>query len=58
MKILTAHQMRNIDRRAISRYHVPGLILMENDGRVVVEHLLESLEDDMDDAAVAIVCGK
>jgi len=58
MKILTAHQMRNIDRRAISRYHVPGIILMENAGRVVVEHLLESLKDDMDDMAVAIVCGK
>ena len=30
VKILTAHQMRNIDRRAISRYHVPGLLLMED----------------------------
>jgi hydroxyethylthiazole kinase-like uncharacterized protein yjeF len=58
MKILTAHQMRNIDRRAISRYHIPGLVLMENAGRAVVEHLLESLGDELDDASVAIVCGK
>ena len=58
MKILTAHQMRNIDRRAISRYHVSGLVLMENAGRAVVEHLLESLGDELDDANVAVVCGK
>jgi hydroxyethylthiazole kinase-like uncharacterized protein yjeF len=58
MKILTAHQMRNIDRRAISRYHIPGLVLMENAGRAVVEHLLEALDEELDDARVAIVCGK
>jgi NAD(P)H-hydrate epimerase len=49
--------MRNIDRRAISRYHVPGLLLMENAGRAVVEHMLDDLEE-LDAAAVAIVCGK
>lgn len=58
MKILTAHQMRNIDHRALSRYHLPGIVLMENAGRAVVEHILESLEDELDDAAVAIICGK
>jgi NAD(P)H-hydrate epimerase len=57
MKILTAHQMRNIDRRTISRYHIPGLILMENAGRAVVEHLLDDLEE-VEDAAIAVVCGK
>ncbi len=57
MKILTAHQMRNIDRRAISRYHVPGLVLMENAGRSVVEHLLDDL-DGVEDSAIAVVCGK
>ena len=58
MKVLTAHQTRNIDHRAMSRYHMPGLVLMENAGRAVVEHILDSLEEDLDDAAVAIVCGK
>ncbi len=58
MKVLTAHQMRNIDHRAMSRYHMPGLVLMENAGRAVVEHILDSLDEDLDDAAVAIVCGK
>lgn len=57
MKILTAHQMRNVDRRAISRYHVPGIVLMENAGRAVVEHLLEVVEE-MDEPQVAVVCGK
>ncbi|MFQ5669134.1 MAG: NAD(P)H-hydrate dehydratase [Acidobacteriota bacterium] len=57
MKILTAHQMRNIDRRAVSRYHIPGLVLMENAGRSVVEHLLETVED-LEEASIAVVCGK
>ncbi|MFQ5718954.1 MAG: NAD(P)H-hydrate dehydratase [Acidobacteriota bacterium] len=57
MKILTAHQMRNIDRRAISRFQVPGIVLMENAGRAVVEHLLDVVEE-MDHPEIAVVCGK
>ena len=37
MKIVTAAEMRNIDRRASDEYGVPSLILMENAGIRVVE---------------------
>ncbi|MCU1350133.1 MAG: hypothetical protein JWO56_3163, partial [Acidobacteria bacterium] len=30
MKILTAEQMRNIDRRATESFGVPSIVLMEN----------------------------
>lgn len=56
MKILTARQMRTIDRRATERYGVAGLVLMENAGRAVVEHLLAS-DAKLASRRVAVVCG-
>lgn len=37
MKIATREQVREIDRRAIEDYKIPGLVLMENAGRSVAE---------------------
>ncbi|MBS4021628.1 MAG: NAD(P)H-hydrate dehydratase [Dethiobacter sp.] len=37
MDIVTANQMREIDRRAIAEFAIPGIILMENAGLRVVE---------------------
>src|SRR5438128_1980787 len=54
MKILTAEQMRNIDRRAIDRFGVPSIVLMENAALAVVDAILEhyaSIE------RAAIFCG-
>ncbi|MDQ3440933.1 MAG: NAD(P)H-hydrate epimerase, partial [Planctomycetota bacterium] len=34
---LTRAQMREIDRRAIEEYHIPGIVLMENAARSVVD---------------------
>ena len=42
MKIVTAEQMRNIDRKAIIEYGIPGIVLMENAGIRTVE-LIEDL---------------
>ena len=56
MKILTARQMRTIDRRATERYGVAGLVLMENAGRAVVEHLLGS-DPELSSRRIAVVCG-
>src|SRR5436190_11657240 len=41
MKILTAEQMRNIDRRATDRFGIPSLVLMENAAIAVVDAIFE-----------------
>src|SRR5438477_2596018 len=41
MKILTAEQMRNIDRRATERFGVPSIVLMENAALAVLDAIFE-----------------
>src|SRR5262245_47807322 len=40
MKVVTAEQIRDLDRRAMDEGGIPGVVLMENAGRAVVEVLL------------------
>jgi NAD(P)H-hydrate epimerase len=54
MKILTADQMRNIDRRAIERFGVPSIVLMENAAIAVVDAIFAHYPNS---ERVAIVCG-
>jgi len=54
MKSLTRTAVREIDRRAIDEYGLPGIVLMENAGRGAAE-LLHGFASG---ATVAIVCGK
>ncbi len=54
---LGRNEIREIDRKAIKEYEIPGLILMENAGRNVSEEVLKMLSD-IDKARVAIFCGK
>jgi NAD(P)H-hydrate epimerase len=56
VKILTAAQMREVDRRTIER-GIPGLILMENAGNRVVDFLRETFAP-LSQQRVVIVCGK
>jgi len=56
-KALTREEMRELDRKAIEEYKIPGIILMENAGRNVAEEVLKML-DDPHQAKVAILCGK
>jgi NAD(P)H-hydrate epimerase len=56
-KVLNRDETRAIDRKAIEEYEVPGIILMENAGRNVVEEILKMLPD-ANKAKVAIFCGK
>lgn len=56
MKVLTAAQMRAVDRRTIEG-GIPGLILMENAGSRVVEFLLETFAP-LTRHRVVILCGK
>lgn len=52
---LKRNQLREIDRRAIEDYHIPGIVLMENAARSFVELL--STHVDPRDLSVTIVCG-
>lgn len=54
MKILNAGQMRNIDRRAIDRFGVPSIVLMENAAIAVVDAIFAHYPNS---ERVAIVCG-
>ena len=56
MKILTAAEMREVDRLTIER-GIPGLILMENAGSRVVDFLRETFEP-LSKHRVVVVCGK
>jgi NAD(P)H-hydrate epimerase len=57
MKVLTAAQMREIDRRASAEFGVAGLTLMENAGARVVETMVET-HSGLRDGVVAVLCGK
>ncbi|HZT28304.1 MAG TPA: NAD(P)H-hydrate dehydratase [Bryobacteraceae bacterium] len=56
MKILTAAQMREVDRRTIER-GIPGLVLMENAGQRVVELLAEKFAP-LSSQRIVVLCGK
>jgi hydroxyethylthiazole kinase-like uncharacterized protein yjeF len=56
MKVLTAAQMRDVDRRTME-LGIPGLILMENAGHRVVE-FLGSKFDPLDQQRIVVLCGK
>ncbi len=56
MKILTAAEMREVDRLTMER-GIPGLILMENAGSRVVDFLLETFHP-LGDERIVVICGK
>jgi NAD(P)H-hydrate epimerase len=57
MRILSAEQMREADRRTIDDLGIPSLVLMENAGRQVVA-AMEAFFQDLAERQVAIICGK
>jgi hydroxyethylthiazole kinase-like uncharacterized protein yjeF len=57
MKIVTAEQMRNIDRRAVKDFGIPGLVLMENAAAAIMAEM-EKFFDGLDGMRVGILCGK
>src|SRR5690242_16775651 len=52
--ILTREQCRELDRRAMEEFGVPGIVLMENAGRGMAELLLRLDSTD----PIVICCGK
>ena len=56
-KALTREEMRELDKKAIEEYKIPGIILMENAGRNVAEEVFQMI-DNPQKVKVAILCGK
>src|SRR5262245_49180625 len=54
MKIVTAEEMRAIDRATTEKYGIPSLTLMENAGTAVAEFAQKHFDFD----SVCAVCGK
>ncbi|MGR3220496.1 MAG: NAD(P)H-hydrate epimerase [Candidatus Anammoxibacter sp.] len=50
-------EMRELDRKAIEDYEIPGILLMENAGRNVAEEVMKMLDKDSN-RKIAIICGK
>src|SRR5256885_1123068 len=57
MRVLTAAQMREADRRTIEDVGIPSLVLMENAGGQVVA-AIEAIHTDLLDRQVAVLCGR
>src|SRR3990172_12905985 len=57
MKVATAQQMREIDRKAIEEWKMPGVILMENAGINVLSYM-EKYFGDLKGARISIIAGK
>ncbi|HXN46872.1 MAG TPA: NAD(P)H-hydrate epimerase, partial [Bryobacteraceae bacterium] len=56
MKVLTAAQMREVDRRTIE-VGIPAIVLMENAGHRVVEFLAETFAP-LASQRIVVLCGK
>lgn len=57
MKLLSAEQMRELDRQAIEECGLPGVVLMENAGRAATEQLLRRFAE-LAPGPVLILAGK
>lgn len=57
MKVLTASEMREVDRLTTERYGIPSLTLMENAGRGVAEFVRARFQH-LERRNIVIVCGK
>ena len=61
MHSLSREQIRQMDRRAIEEFGIPGIVLMENAGRQVSDVVLDVINDELHliphDASIAVLCG-
>ncbi|MEO5860196.1 MAG: NAD(P)H-hydrate epimerase, partial [Pyrinomonadaceae bacterium] len=57
-KVLTAAQMRRVDRLTTERYGIPSLILMENAAHAVARVITDKLGGSVKDKSILILCGK
>ncbi len=57
-KIVTAEEMREIDRLTTERYGIPPLLLMENAAHAASNVIVEKLGGSVEGQSVLILCGK
>ncbi|HEX9996972.1 MAG TPA: NAD(P)H-hydrate dehydratase [Abditibacterium sp.] len=57
MKVFTAQQMRDFDKKAVEEYGIPTIVLMENAALRVVE-FLEAKFSPLREKKIVILCGK
>lgn len=57
MKLVTAQEMRNIDKRAMEEFSVNGLVLMEHASKAVAD-VIKNIAAENDWEKVVVVCGK
>jgi hydroxyethylthiazole kinase-like uncharacterized protein yjeF len=56
-KVLTAAQMRDVDRRTSEEYGIPSIILMENAAHAVARVITEKLGGSVKGKSILILCG-
>jgi ADP-dependent NAD(P)H-hydrate dehydratase / NAD(P)H-hydrate epimerase len=57
-KVLTAEQMREVDRQTTEKYGIPSILLMENAAHAVARVITEKLGGSVKDKSILILCGK
>ncbi len=57
-KVLTAAEMREVDRLTTERYGLPSIILMENAAHAVVRAITEKLDGPINEKSILVLCGK
>lgn len=57
-KVLTAAEMREVDRLTTERYGIPSIILMENAAHAVARVITEKLGGSVENKRILILCGK
>jgi NAD(P)H-hydrate epimerase len=57
-KIVTAEEMREIDRQTTERYGIPQMVLMENAAHAASRVIVEKLGGSVEGKSILILCGK
>lgn len=59
MKVVTAAEMKNIDKLAAERFSIPGIVLMDQAAKAIADVVFEHLRNTSgSDKRVAVFCGK
>lgn len=57
-KVLTAEEMREVDRLTVEKYGIPSLLLMENAAHAAARAIANKLGGSVVDKAILVLCGK